>query len=131
MFGFFFLFLFLSYMKEQDGATKAKLELNGMELHGRVIRVDYSLTSKPHDATPGLYMGAPRPGMQSGRAGPPGPFAGYAPPRSGYVPKDLRQGGAPGAGGSRSRSRSRSARRERSPPHGRDLDPPPASPPRE
>jgi len=119
-------------MKEQDGATKAKLELNGMELHGRVIRVDYSLTSKPHDATPGLYMGAPRPGMQSGRAGPPGPFAGYAPPRSGYVPKDLRQGGAPGAGrSSRSRSRSRSARRERSPPHGRDLDPPPASPPRE
>jgi len=138
------------YMKEQDGATAAKEALNGMDLHGRIIRVDYSLTSKPHDSTPGQYMGAvpggragygggggggggfrrdgppPPPrgggggggggagaGAGAGPSGPPkGPFAGYAPPAASSQGDDIRRG------------------RSRSPPRGRDLDPPPASPPR-
>jgi RNA recognition motif-containing protein len=45
------------YMSDQEGATKAKESMNGTELHGRQVRVDYSLTSKPHDSTPGQYIG--------------------------------------------------------------------------
>lgn len=45
------------YMVEQDGATKAKEAMNGKEICGRVVRVDYSLTNKPHNPTPGQYMG--------------------------------------------------------------------------
>ena len=32
---------------------------NGMELDGRRIRVDYSLTKRAHTPTPGIYMGRP------------------------------------------------------------------------
>ncbi|KTF90903.1 hypothetical protein cypCar_00010616 [Cyprinus carpio] len=32
---------------------------NGMELDGRRIRVDYSITKRPHTPTPGIYMGRP------------------------------------------------------------------------
>lgn len=68
---------------EQEGATKAKEAMSGTELHGRQIRVDYSLTHKPHDSTPGQYMGErpPARGGPSGRGGP---------PPSGYVPRDQR-----------------------------------------
>jgi len=92
----------LRYMKEQAAATRAKEELNGLDLHGRVIRVDYSLTNKAHDPTPGLYMGAPRPGA------------------------GMRANGAPGFGGPPppGRSRSRERQRSRSPPGGRDANPP-------
>ena len=30
-----------------------------MELDGRRIRVDYSITKRPHTPTPGVYMGKP------------------------------------------------------------------------
>jgi transformer-2 protein len=34
--------------------------LNGVSLHGRTIRVDFSATAKPHNPTPGEYMGTKR-----------------------------------------------------------------------
>nr|XP_029725015.1 transformer-2 protein homolog alpha-like [Aedes albopictus] len=46
------------YFQEQSSATEAKLQCNGMELHERTIRVDYSVTERPHTPTPGVYMGA-------------------------------------------------------------------------
>jgi transformer-2 protein len=38
---------------------KAKERANGMELDGRRIRVDFSITKRPHTPTPGIYMGRP------------------------------------------------------------------------
>jgi len=29
-----------------------------MDIDGQKVRVDFSLTDKPHDRTPGIYMGA-------------------------------------------------------------------------
>ena len=40
-------------------SSQAKAETNGMELDGRRIRVDYSITSHAHSPTPGRYMGRP------------------------------------------------------------------------
>ena len=40
-------------------SSEAKAETNGMELDGRRIRVDYSITSRAHSPTPGRYMGRP------------------------------------------------------------------------
>eukprot|EP01117_Protostelium_nocturnum_P013131 TRINITY_DN4880_c0_g1_i6.p1 TRINITY_DN4880_c0_g1~~TRINITY_DN4880_c0_g1_i6.p1 ORF type:complete len:268 (-),score=104.03 TRINITY_DN4880_c0_g1_i6:17-820(-) len=47
------------YFEEMDDATKARNEINGMKLHGRFIRVDYSSTRRAHSPTPGQYMGRP------------------------------------------------------------------------
>jgi len=44
-------------MREIEDATRAIADMNGQELHGRRIRVDYSTTSRPHNPTPGQYMG--------------------------------------------------------------------------
>lgn len=33
--------------------------MNGTELDGRTLRVDYSITKRPHTPTPGVYMGRP------------------------------------------------------------------------
>jgi transformer-2 protein len=30
-----------------------------MDIDGQKVRVDFSLTNKPHERTPGIYMGAP------------------------------------------------------------------------
>lgn len=38
---------------------KAMERANGMELDGRRIRVDYSITKRAHTPTPGIYMGRP------------------------------------------------------------------------
>ncbi|EAT44325.1 AAEL004293-PA [Aedes aegypti] len=46
------------YFQEQSAATEAKMQCNGMMLHERTIRVDYSVTERPHTPTPGVYMGA-------------------------------------------------------------------------
>lgn len=48
-------------MREVEGATKCIENLNGMVLHGRAIRVDYSATTKAHAPTPGEYRGEKRP----------------------------------------------------------------------
>ncbi|GET01940.1 potential GTPase Activating protein [Rhizophagus clarus] len=45
------------YMNSVEEATMAKDKTNGMELNGRNMRVDYSLTQRPHTPTPGEYMG--------------------------------------------------------------------------
>ncbi|OCH95891.1 RNA-binding domain-containing protein [Obba rivulosa] len=44
-------------MSAVDEATRCIKELNGVELNGRRIRVDYSVTDRPHAPTPGEYMG--------------------------------------------------------------------------
>ncbi|CAG8514295.1 12886_t:CDS:2 [Racocetra fulgida] len=45
------------YMNSVEEASVAKEKTNGMELNGRNMRVDYSLTQRPHTPTPGEYMG--------------------------------------------------------------------------
>ncbi|SCZ97197.1 BZ3500_MvSof-1268-A1-R1_Chr4-2g07053 [Microbotryum saponariae] len=47
-------------MADIDGADRAISDLNGMDLHGRRIRVDFSATKRPHDPTPGQYRGIKR-----------------------------------------------------------------------
>ncbi|KAI0092526.1 hypothetical protein BDY19DRAFT_924818 [Irpex rosettiformis] len=44
-------------MSTTEEATRCIKELNGVELNGRRIRVDYSITDRPHAPTPGEYMG--------------------------------------------------------------------------
>ena len=51
-------------MRTTEDAARAIEKLNGLVLHGRAIRVDYSATQKPHNPTPGEYMGAKRPGCE-------------------------------------------------------------------
>ncbi|WVQ82148.1 hypothetical protein IAT38_004276 [Cryptococcus sp. DSM 104549] len=53
-------------MRATDQATRAIDALNGYNLHGRKIRVDYSATSKPHASTPGEYMGVKRTSRDDG-----------------------------------------------------------------
>lgn len=86
-------------MSTLSGAEDAKERLNGAELDGRRIRVDYSITQRPHTPTPGVYMGRPTQSSRGSRS------RGYS-----------RYGNGGGGGGrygyrrsySRSRSRSRS-----------------------
>ncbi|XP_051519955.1 transformer-2 protein homolog alpha-like isoform X1 [Myxocyprinus asiaticus] len=47
------------YFERIDDAKEAMERANGMELDGRCIRVDYSITKRPHTPTPGIYMGRP------------------------------------------------------------------------
>ncbi|OBZ71763.1 Transformer-2 beta [Grifola frondosa] len=44
-------------MSNTDEAARCIKELNGVDLNGRRIRVDYSVTDRPHAPTPGEYMG--------------------------------------------------------------------------
>ena len=46
------------YYETVEEATKALNATNGMEIDGKAVRVDYSATKKPHDPTPGRYLGA-------------------------------------------------------------------------
>jgi transformer-2 protein len=48
-------------MGSVDEAALCIEKLNGIDLNGRRIRVDFSVTSRPHDPTPGAYMGPKRP----------------------------------------------------------------------
>jgi transformer-2 protein len=52
-------YCFIYYNKVRD-ATEALNHCNGIELKERIIRVDYSLSAKPHSATPGVYQGKRR-----------------------------------------------------------------------
>ena len=45
------------YFQDLNDAKDAKAELDGTTLDGRKLRVDFSLTSKPHEPTPGQYLG--------------------------------------------------------------------------
>jgi transformer-2 protein len=51
----FFNFIFFKIYFRYE---KAKKETHGMEIEGQKVRVDFSLTNKPHERTPGIYMGA-------------------------------------------------------------------------
>jgi len=45
------------YFESINSAKHAREKLNGIEIDGRKIRVDYSLTQHAHTPTPGVYMG--------------------------------------------------------------------------
>uniref|UniRef100_A0A452DJN2 Transformer-2 protein homolog beta n=1 Tax=Capra hircus TaxID=9925 RepID=A0A452DJN2_CAPHI len=47
------------YFENVDDAKEAKECANGMELDGCRIRVDFSITKRPHTPTAGIYMGRP------------------------------------------------------------------------
>ncbi|MBN3295188.1 TRA2B protein, partial [Amia calva] len=47
------------YFENKEDSKEAKERANGMELDGRRIRVDFSITKRPHTPTPGIYMGRP------------------------------------------------------------------------
>ncbi|KAK6165614.1 hypothetical protein SNE40_022511 [Patella caerulea] len=47
------------YFKKVDDAIEAKERCNGVEIDGRRIRVDYSITHRAHTPTPGIYLGKP------------------------------------------------------------------------
>lgn len=47
------------YFENYEDARIAKEECTGMEIDGRKIRVDFSITNRAHTPTPGIYMGKP------------------------------------------------------------------------
>lgn len=47
------------YFESLEDAKVAKEQCSGMEIDGRKIRVDYSITERAHTPTPGIYMGKP------------------------------------------------------------------------
>lgn len=59
-------FGFVYYQNSED-AIVAKEETNGLEIDGKKIRVDFSVTKRPHTPTPGQYMGRPTIPRYSGR----------------------------------------------------------------
>jgi len=57
-------FAFIYYENIED-ATEAREKMNGTEMDGRNIRVDFSITRRAHTPTPGMYMGRPTAGSSS------------------------------------------------------------------
>jgi len=55
------------YFQNSADAVVAKEETNGLEIDGKKIRVDFSVTKRPHTPTPGQYMGRPTIPRYSGR----------------------------------------------------------------
>lgn len=47
------------YFRNTDDAIEAKDRCAGIEIDGRRIRVDYSITKRAHTPTPGIYLGKP------------------------------------------------------------------------
>lgn len=47
----------ISFAEALESANRAKAATNGMQLHGKFIRVDYSRTNSGHSKTPGEYHG--------------------------------------------------------------------------
>lgn len=47
------------YYRNLDDAIEAKDRCTGLEIDGRRIRVDYSITRRAHTPTPGIYLGKP------------------------------------------------------------------------
>jgi len=45
------------YFEDANDAENAKEETNGTDIDGKKIRVDFSVTKRPHTPTPGQYMG--------------------------------------------------------------------------
>uniref|UniRef100_F6U355 RRM domain-containing protein n=1 Tax=Monodelphis domestica TaxID=13616 RepID=F6U355_MONDO len=53
------------YFESVDNAKEAREGADGLEVDGRRIRVDFSITKRPHTPTPGVYMGRPTYGRRS------------------------------------------------------------------
>ncbi|XP_059619744.1 transformer-2 protein homolog beta isoform X2 [Phlebotomus argentipes] len=47
------------YFNRSEDAKVAKENCSGLEVDGRRMRVDYSITQRAHTPTPGVYMGQP------------------------------------------------------------------------
>jgi len=47
------------YYENHEDAREAKDRMNGSDLDGKNIRVDFSITKRAHTPTPGMYMGRP------------------------------------------------------------------------
>nr|AFJ15566.1 transformer 2 transcript variant 233 [Apis mellifera] len=47
------------YFESLEDAKVAKEQCAGMEIDGRRMRVDYSITQRAHTPTPGIYLGKP------------------------------------------------------------------------
>ncbi|XP_011500657.1 PREDICTED: transformer-2 protein homolog alpha isoform X2 [Ceratosolen solmsi marchali] len=47
------------YFESLEDAKVAKEQCSGMDIDGRRIRVDYSITERAHTPTPGIYIGKP------------------------------------------------------------------------
>lgn len=58
------------YMKYVEDAIEAKEKASGMQLDGRNIRIDYSITERAHTPTPGVYMGRTSGATHYGRKSP-------------------------------------------------------------
>ncbi|XP_058823537.1 transformer-2 protein homolog beta-like [Topomyia yanbarensis] len=56
------------YFRELHDASAAKVRCNGMVVHERTIRVDYSVTERAHTPTPGIYMGERSAGRRRNRS---------------------------------------------------------------
>ncbi|KAJ7499327.1 hypothetical protein FB451DRAFT_34359 [Mycena latifolia] len=94
-------------MATVEDATRCIQELNGVDLNGRRIRVDYSVTDRPHAPTPGEYMGHRRAGARDSYHGGRDGRADFRDSRDSYRDRD------------RDSYRDRDTRRERDP-YGRD-----------
>lgn len=57
------------YFQNVADAAEAKERCNGIEIDGRKIRVDFSLTQRAHTPTPGIYMGKSHPRSHHGGSG--------------------------------------------------------------
>merc|ERR1719266_2977292 len=57
------------YFESQEDAKAAKEAMCDQEIDGRRIRVDFSITKRPHTPTPGVYMGRPTYQGEGGRGG--------------------------------------------------------------
>jgi len=96
-------FAFIYYEHTED-ATEAKEQCTGMDIDGRQIRVDYSVTKRAHTPTPGIYMGRPT-------------YSGYGGGGSSrYGGGGRSYGGGGYSGGRRGRSPSPHYRSDRDPP---------------
>ena len=47
------------YFESQEDAKAAKEAMSDQEIHGRRVRVDFSITKSARTRTPGVYMGRP------------------------------------------------------------------------
>ena len=57
------------YYDSTDEARRAKTSCEGgLDIDGKIARVDYSLTTAPHRPTPGVYMGRKYDDRRRGRA---------------------------------------------------------------
>ena len=45
------------YFTHVDDAQEAKEKLHGKEIEGNHIRIEYSISNREHNPTPGVYMG--------------------------------------------------------------------------